>query len=346
MTRPVPYARRRRDADKIRGDAYTYSVQENNSSNAGTIRMTQVADTVGMQETTRDIQQARQLYDTALKALAGGQIETAIDRLDEAHELDQENEDVMFKLAYLLDLRGSDQRAIQVYEILADRRPVREGVLLNLSILYEDVGRYDDAEECLTRLLTVNPNHARGKLYQKDVDSSLSMSFDEDTEKRTEKRNALLETPVTDFELSVRARNCLKKMNIRTLGDLLKITEAELLGYKNFGETSLEEIKAMLTNKGLRLGQALEEQQSQARKDLLKTVAANVPEHILNKNVNELEFSVRSRKALQRLGVSSVGELATRTEAELLGVKNFGQTSLLEIKQRLGELGLGLRKLD
>jgi DNA-directed RNA polymerase subunit alpha len=312
----------------------------------GKDRMTQVAESPAMQETTRDIAQAKQLYDQALKALANGQIETAIDRLDEAHELDHENEEVMFKLAYLLDLRGADQRAIEIYEILADRRPVREGVLLNLSILYEDIGRYDDAEECLTRLLTVNPNHPRGKLYQRDVDSSLSMTFDEDSEKRTEKRNALLETPVTDFELSVRARNCLKKMNIRTLGDLLKITEAELLGYKNFGETSLEEIKTMLTNKGLRLGQALEEQQSQARKDLLKTVAANVPEHILNKNVNELELSVRSRKALQRLGVASVGELATRTEAELLGVKNFGQTSLLEIKQRLQELGLGLRKLD
>jgi DNA-directed RNA polymerase subunit alpha len=308
--------------------------------------MTQVAETSSMQETTRDIAQAKQLYDQALKALANGQIETAIDRLDEAHELDHENEDVMFKLAYLLDLRGADQRAVEMYEILADRRPVREGVLLNLSILYEDIARYDDAEECLTRLLTVNPNHLRGKLYQKDVDSSLSMSFDEDIEKRTEKRNALLETPVTDFELSVRARNCLKKMNIRTLGDLLKITEAELLGYKNFGETSLDEIKQMLTNKNLRLGQALEEQQSQARKDLLKTVAANVPEHILNKSVNEMELSVRSRKALQRLGVASVGELATRTEAELLGVKNFGQTSLLEIKQRLVDMGLGLRKLD
>jgi len=308
--------------------------------------MTQTAETTGMQETTRDIAQARQLFDTALKSLGAGDIETAIDRLDEAHELDHENEEVMFKLAYLLDLRGSDERAIGIYEILADRRPVREGVLLNLSILYEDVGRYDDAEGCLDRLLSVNPNHPRGRLYQKDVDSSLSMMFDEDSEKRTEKRNALLETPVTDFELSVRARNCLKKMNIRTLGDLLKITEAELLGYKNFGETSLEEIRTMLNNKGLRLGQALEEQQSQARKDLLKTVAANVPEHILMKNVNELELSVRSRKALQRLGINTVGELATRTEAELLGVKNFGQTSLLEIKQRLTEMGLGLRKLD
>src|SRR3954454_7255946 len=283
--------------------------------------MTQVAETTGMQETTRDIAQARQLYDQALKALAAGQIETAIDRLDEAHELDHENEEVMFKLAYLLDLRGADERAIGIYEILADRRPVREGVLLNLSILYEDANRYDDAEMCLERLLSVNPNHGRGKLYQKDVDSSLSMMYDEDTEKRTEKRNALLEMPVTDFELSVRARNCLKKMNIRTLGDLLKITEAELLGYKNFGETSLDEIRTMLTNKGLRLGQALEEQQSQARKDLLKTVAANVPEAVLNKNVTDLELSVRSSKALQRLGINSVGELATRTEAELLGVK-------------------------
>jgi len=301
---------------------------------------------VAMQETTRDIARAKELHEQALKAINQGNIEDAIDKLEEAHELDHENEEVMFKLAFLLDLRGDDQGAIETYEILADRRPVREGVLLNLAILYEDVGRYDDADICLERLLSVNPNHPRGRLYQKDVDSSLSMSFDEDNEKRTEKRNALLETPVTDFELSVRARNCLKKMNIRTLGDLLKITEAELLGYKNFGETSLDEIKAMLTAKNLRLGQSLEEQQSQARKDLLKTVAANVPEATLNKNVNELELSVRSRKALQRLGIMTVGELATRTEAELLGVKNFGQTSLTEIKQRLNELGLSLRKLD
>src|SRR5215813_13018938 len=104
--------------------------------------MTQVADSAAMQETTRDIAQAKQLYEQAIKTLQNGQIETAIDRLDEAHELDHENEDVMFKLAYLLDLRGADQRAIQIYEILADRRPVREGVLLNLSILYEDSGRY------------------------------------------------------------------------------------------------------------------------------------------------------------------------------------------------------------
>jgi len=305
-----------------------------------------MTQTIGTLDTTKDNSQAKALYDQALKSLANGLIELAIEQLDEAHELDPENEEVIFKLAYLLDLRGSDNRAIELYEILADRRPTHEGVLLNLSILYEDAGRYSDADECLTRLLSVDPNHLRARLYQKDIDSSLSMEVNDDSEKRTEKRSVLLDTPVTDFELSVRARNCLKKMNIRTLGDLLKITEAELLGYKNFGETSLEEIKTMLSNKGLHMGQGLEEAQVAARKDLLKSVAGSVSEAVLNKSVADIELSVRSRKALQRLGVNTVGELATRTEAELLGVKNFGQTSLQEIKQRLIELGLDLRKLE
>ena len=47
-------------------------------------------------------------------------------------------------------------------------------------------------------------------------------------------------------------------MNIRTLGDLTRTTEAALLASKNFGETSLAEIKEMMTSKGLRLGMALE----------------------------------------------------------------------------------------
>ena len=48
------------------------------------------------------------------------------------------------------------------------------------------------------------------------------MFYDEDQAKPTRQRNAVLDIPVTDFELSVRARNCLKKMNIRTLGDLVR----------------------------------------------------------------------------------------------------------------------------
>ena len=80
------------------------------------------------------------------------------------------------------------------------------------------------------------------------------MYYDEEQERREDKRNKILRTPINDFELSVRSRNCLSNMGVRTLGDLVNKTEAELLSFKNFGETSLMEIKEILRNKGLRLG--------------------------------------------------------------------------------------------
>jgi DNA-directed RNA polymerase subunit alpha len=156
-----------------------------------------------------------------------------------------------------------------------------------------------------------------------------------------------LETPVTDFELSVRSRNCLKKMNIRTLRDLLMITKAELLSYKNFGETSLAEIEAMLAQRGLRLGQGLDQGYvARAAKEYIDSLAERVDSSVLGRPVSTLELSVRARRALQNLGVQTIGELAARTEAELMGVKNFGQNSLDEIKRKLVDLGLSLRELD
>jgi DNA-directed RNA polymerase subunit alpha len=193
-------------------------------------------------------------------------------------------------------------------------------------------------------VLRTDPNHARARLYMKDVESARSQYYDDDTDRRGDRRNAVLDIPITDFELSVRSRNCLKKMNIRTLGDLLKTSEPELLGYKNFGETSLNEIKALLAQKGLRLGQAADDSKNTLRRPSVTT--GNIAPEIMAKSVGDLELSVRSRKALQRLNINSIAELASRTEDELLGCKNFGQTSLNEIKQQLGTFGLGLRKLE
>ncbi|GAJ14531.1 unnamed protein product, partial [marine sediment metagenome] len=51
-------------------------------------------------------------------------------------------------------------------------------------------------------------------------------------------------------------------------------------------------------------------------------------------------------KCLQKLNLRTIGELTYKTEAELLGVKNFGVTSLNEINKALVNLGLSLRSLD
>ena len=66
---------------------------------------------------------------------------------------------------------------------------------------------------------------------------------------------------------------------------------------------------------------------------------------MVNKPLSSLDLSGRARKALQLLGIGPVGDLAMRTEAELMGVKNFGSTSLDEIKERLELHNLSLRKL-
>jgi DNA-directed RNA polymerase subunit alpha len=88
----------------------------------------------------------------------------------------------------------------------------------NLAVLLEDRGDLPRAERCLRQVLETQPNHPRARLYMKDVQASRDMSVEDEGERDLMKRKALLDTPVTDFELSVRARTCLKKMNIRSLG--------------------------------------------------------------------------------------------------------------------------------
>lgn len=63
---------------------------------------------------------------------------------------------------------------------------------------------------------------------------------------------------VDELELSVRASNCLKTANIRTIADLVQKAEPELLKTKNFGKKSLNEIKTILGEMGLRLGMQLD----------------------------------------------------------------------------------------
>ncbi|MCA9310698.1 MAG: tetratricopeptide repeat protein, partial [Phycisphaerales bacterium] len=279
---------------------------------------------IGAREASGDAASCRKHYEAGLGHIREGNVEAAIPDLRAAIAADPNNAAPLFRLAYELDLLGEENEAIALYERCCEIVPAPVNALINLAVLYEDSGDWRRAEKCLRQVLDTDPNHTRARMFMKDVEASREMYFDEDQDRDQAKRNALLDTPVTDFELSVRARNCLKKMNIRTLGDLLRITEAELMGYKNFGEASLKEIKDMLVSKGLRLGQGLEEQHRRIRKEVYDSLKGSGKEAKLSKPVSDLGLSVRARKALQILGIQTIGDLAARTEAELMGVKNFG----------------------
>lgn len=272
----------------------------------------------------------------------------AIEAYQKAQQADPANREVAFRLSYNLDLAGEEEQALSVLEAACAEPKPSLNALVNLALLYEDAGQYAKAERCLKLVLDTDPNHTRARLFLKDVQASRQM-FVEDEPRTREYGNPVLNTPVTDFELSARARNCLKKMNIKTLGDLLRISEAELLAYKSFGETTLMEIKGLLSAKGLKLGQALDQQRSATREQVYQQVAAAGGEEavgVLQKPVDDLDLSVRARKAVSLLGISTIGDLVSRTEAELLGIKNFGATSLDEIKAKLTELGLSLRQIE
>ncbi len=263
---------------------------------------------------------------------------------DEVLAINPNHVDSLFRSGMLLDRLGDDDEAVERLESAATGERVPVQLMLNLALVYEESGRLQDAEACVEAVLHEHPNHVRARNLKRSIDSSQTMVFDERTHRDREKRNAVLDVPITDFELSVRSRNCLKQMNIRTLGDLLRTTEEELLGYKNFGETSLNEIKAMLTAKGLRLGQALNDARvTVATIEPVEAAPQTEDVAALQKSVGDLELSVRSRKCLQRLGISSLAELANCTEAQLMAIKNFGVTSLAEIKRQLAANGLSLR---
>ena len=152
----------------------------------------------------------------------------------------------------------------------------------------------------------------------------------------------VLNTPITDFELSVRSQKCLEQMNVKTLGELTQVTEQDLLDRKNFGETSLAEIKVIMAQKGLRLGQALEEGGEGEAATVRSREQAEL-EDKLAQPLSELELSVRSRRCMEELGLLTVGDLAEKTDEELLACPNFGQVSLNEVKQKLSAQKLRLK---
>ncbi len=287
-----------------------------------------------------------------------GDYDIAIQSYEKAREIQPKHPGATFRMAYYYDLHGDTEAAMQLYlecvsksEAAEDEsaqsgpQPVHANALLNLAVLYEDAGQYEKAEHCLRRILACNPNHPRAQLFLKDINASRTMVFDEDEAKRRARRNDLLAISVTDFELSVRARNCLKKMNIRTLGDLLNVTEAELLLYKNFGETSLAEIKTMLATKNLSVGQMRETENAEATEED-NTGPTVGDEGVLATPLAKIELPVRVRKVLDRLKINTLGELAAKTEPELMACQNFGKTSVDEVKLRLKEYGLSLREIS
>jgi DNA-directed RNA polymerase subunit alpha len=288
-------------------------------------------------------QTAEYLYQRgATVAALGGNPQEVVALFERAVDTNPRHPGALFGLALENDRRGNDETALDLYQRSAAQFPAHIGSLLNLGILYEDRQQYERARQCYQRILENYPNHPRARLFFRDAQAAGDMFYDEDAQRRRDRLSQVLTMPVTDFELSVRSRNCLQKMGLMTLGDLARTSEQELLASKNFGETSLVEIKEMLASKGLELGQLAAEKQTM-RGGYEPEVMSPDEQALLGRPIADLNLSVRARKCMIRLGISTIGELVRRTGDELLECKNFGVTSLNEVREKLTGHAIKLR---
>jgi DNA-directed RNA polymerase subunit alpha len=136
------------------------------------------------------------------------------------------------------------------------------------------VGQDTDYEKLTVEVWTngaVSPRDAVGlaaKLMKDHLQIFINIEEEEEegespaVEHSDEEKSVLVDKlgkSVDEMELSVRSYNCLKNANIRTIGELVQKSEAEMLKTKNFGRKSLNEIKEILSGMGLALGMKLDD---------------------------------------------------------------------------------------
>ncbi|MCX7879355.1 MAG: DNA-directed RNA polymerase subunit alpha [Ignavibacteria bacterium] len=133
------------------------------------------------------------------------------------------------------------------------------------------VGQKTDYDKLILEILTdgtIHPSEAlkfAAKILNEHIKYFLSfetveapsfvfVTSDFSEESENQKLRKILSTPIEELEISVRAYNCLKSNNIKTFGQIVSLTEQELLKLKNFGKKSLKELEEIVHQYGLEFG--------------------------------------------------------------------------------------------
>jgi len=150
----------------------------------------------------------------------------------------------------------------------ANYTPVKR---INFNVENARVGQITDYDKLILDIWTngsISPKEAllyASHILQRHLDIFVNfgkLPEEEEEEMQTEEERELYErlrTPVSELELSVRSANCLKEARIKTIGDLVKKSEMEMLKYRNFGRKSLSEINKLLSDMTLSLGMKIDD---------------------------------------------------------------------------------------
>jgi DNA-directed RNA polymerase subunit alpha len=166
------------------------------------------------------------------------------------------------------DSNKKEDSPIGVIAIDSVFTPVKK---VNFNVENTRVGQRTDYDKLILEIVTngaISPKDAllyASNILQRHLDifvnfGQLPEEIEEEPEMTKEEKVLYekLRLPISELELSVRSSNCLREANIKTIAELVKRSEEEMLGFKNFGKKSLTEIKELLTGMGLTLGMPVE----------------------------------------------------------------------------------------
>ena len=171
------------------------------------------------------------------------------------------------------DMHRKEGQAIGLIPVDSLFAPVKR---VNCTVEETRVGQITDYDRLIVEIWTngsVNPKDAllhASNIMQRHLDLFVGFGElppepeDEETAPVSDELLEKLRTPIGELELSVRSANCLREAQIRTIGDLVEKSQAELLKFRNFGKKSLSEIEELLGGMGLSLGMTMDEQTKQA----------------------------------------------------------------------------------
>ena len=141
---------------------------------------------------------------------------------------------------------------------------------VNFAVEETRVGQMTDYDRLILEVWTngaMNPEEAllyASNILQRHLDifvnyGEIPVEEEEEEEEEDGSFKEMVGKSISELELSVRSANCLEAANIKTIGELIQKTEAQMLKYKNFGKKSLTEITGILTTMGLSLGMNVQE---------------------------------------------------------------------------------------
>ncbi len=257
-----------------------------------------------------------------------GKIDEAVSIYEELEKQEELKVEALHRLFYLANIFLPPEQ-IEKYEKKINELPKScASTIINLAMYYDMNNRLKEAEKCIE---VISGYHTDRLNYLIDeIKGSNIILFEEDVERQKKYTQKLLEIPIHATGLSIRSRNILTQKKIKTIGDLVKYTEADIQSIASLGEAGVKEIKDLLASLNLHFAEDTHVETDEEKKYLA----------LLNQSISNVYWRPQTRSILDRNNIKTWGDLVNLKEEEISKWQGISIPILNEIKQKLLQQGL------